>query len=274
LKYIIVTLFGLSLSGCSLFGGGKRAAEVVPSCFSDGENQGAVCKSQRTNEDNRVVVTRCIGAQNQEAKPELRGKCVEKVCSEGSNTDCKTRGEFAVLEQYAELATSKMFAADDGGQSKKNMAAKERGGKAGKKGKTLGSSLTTKDIAAVAPPVLPETPPVAAAAAEPAPAPEQHAVPPPTSSRKPASVDSPAPSASAEKQMSITLKPAKKPARTQASVKAAENGFKRVCVSKGEIAAPEVLRGKCAIRNCTAGKCTYKGRKEMFDWVASSDASM
>jgi hypothetical protein len=189
------------MSGCSLFGpDSKRKPEVVPSCFSDGENQAALCKSQRVNEDGKTVVTRCIGSQNPESKAILRGKCVEKICSEGSNTDCQIKGEFGVLEQYTEIVTAKLFAADEAAAAKESV--------------TPTPTSTVSGIGV-----------------------------------KPA------------------LRPAKK-SRTPTKVKEVEKGIKKVCVAKKDLTAPKVLRGKCAIRNCTNGKCTYQGRKEMFDWVA------
>jgi hypothetical protein len=122
LKFIAVLIVSLFMVGCALFGiGAKRAPEIVSSCFSDGENQSTFCKSQRVNEGGKIVTTRCIGSQNPESKPNLRGKCVEKICSEGSNTDCQVKGEFAVLELYAELATAKLFAADEAAQANENM---------------------------------------------------------------------------------------------------------------------------------------------------------
>jgi hypothetical protein len=73
--------------------------------------------------------------------------------------------------------------------------------------------------------------------------------------------------------MSLTLKAVKpvrkKKKRVTASV-GGDEGFKKVCIAKTDTAAPEVYRGKCATRSCNGGKCTYKGRKEMFDYVARS----
>lgn len=247
MKTIVIAFIGLSLAGCSLFSSStQRATEVVPSCFSDGENQETSCKAQRTNEEGKTVVTRCIGAQNQEAKPALRGKCVEKICAEGSN-DCKVRGEFAVLEQYAELVTAKMFA-DEAAQSKKKSVAKKS------KGKNKSAPVREETEVSIAPDVIvasPEPPP------EPVPAP----------ARKIASVSA---VETQPAQMSLVLKPVKKVAassRASASAKA-DGGFKKVCVSRNETTAPDNIRGKCATRTCSGGKCTYQGRKEMFDWVA------
>lgn len=249
MKVIIIVFLSLIVAGCSLFSSSAhRPGEVVPSCFSDGENQESSCKAQRTNEEGQTVVTRCIGSQNQEAKPALRGKCVEKICTEGSN-DCKTRGEFAVLEQYAELVTAKMFA-DEAAHSKKKSIAKKS------KSKNKSAPVREEAEVSIAPDVIvatPEPPPEAA----PAPA------------RKVASVSA---VESAPAQMSLVLKPVKKASsstssRAPASVKS-ENGFKKVCVSRNETAAPDNIRGKCATRTCAGGKCTYQGRKEMFDWVA------
>jgi hypothetical protein len=70
--------------------------------------------------------------------------------------------------------------------------------------------------------------------------------------------------------MNLVLKPAKK-SRAQASVKSSDKGFKKVCIGKDESGAPEHLRGKCATRTCAKGKCSYQGRKEMFDWVSKNE---
>ncbi|WP_413288445.1 hypothetical protein [Bdellovibrio sp. HCB337] len=272
MKNIILILLSLTMFGCAQTSV-KRAAEIVPSCFSDGENQELYCKAQRTNEEGKTVITRCIGKENREAAPNLRGKCVEKICSEGSNTDCHTRGEFAVLQQYADLMTSGQFGSDDGGTAapapaKKMTAMKEKG----KKGKM--AKATTPAVVASTPSASQslseaattevDTDPTAKLAALPTPAPE----PTPIKKAIPKEAESAEPP-----QMAITLKPAKaskKKARATASVKAYEEGFKKVCIEKGDTAAPEVLRGKCATRNCASGKCSYKGRKEMFEWVAKS----
>jgi hypothetical protein len=70
--------------------------------------------------------------------------------------------------------------------------------------------------------------------------------------------------------MNVVLKPANPSARSRvpASAKPLTNGFKRVCVSRSDSTAPANLRGKCAVRTCNLGKCSYQGRKEMFDWAA------
>lgn len=257
MKTIILVLLSLSmLTGCSLFGTKKRAPEVVASCFSDGENQELYCKAKRTNEYGKIVVTRCIGTQNREAHPQLRGKCVEKICSEGSNTDCEVRGEFAVLQQYAELMTSNLFTDDESAAvPKRNTAVKT---KSKVKSKTSLKAAAVEEVS---------TDPTVRLAVEPV-----EEVPTPTpqpAQKRMISSDlgtSPAP-------MSISLKPVKSKARGKgpASVQKPTNGFKKVCVGKGDIAAPKVLRGKCATRTCANGKCAYQGRKEMFDWVSQSD---
>lgn len=238
MKPIIVIALSLVMSGCSLFGSGsKRAPEIVSSCFSDGENQSSFCKAQRVNEDGRIVVTRCIGSLNQEARPALRGKCVEKTCSEGSNTDCQVKGEFSVLEQYAELVTANLFVADEMAQAKKNMSVKGKG-----KARAIAS------VAVANAPVPTPTP-----------------VPEPITSTP--EKNGPKVEPAEQPSMKIVLRPAKK-SRAPVSLNEIEKGFKKVCISKKEMAAPEVLRGKCATRNCAKGKCQYQGRKEMFDWVA------
>jgi len=266
LKFIVLILLSFAMSGCALFGqGSKRAAEVVPSCFSDGEDKTTVCKAQRINDDGRIVTTRCIGSLNNEAKLNLRGKCVEKICSGGSNTDCTTRGEFAVLEQYAELSTANLFASDEDGQARKTAAVPAN--MPVKKGKKVKGTAAAAP-AAVAPEAvtaheqLPPTVTPAPQAYEP---PEKPVAK--TEVKKEAVKDEPA---AGPQPMNLVLKPAKK-TRAQASVRSADKGFKKVCIAKDETAAPEHLRGKCATRHCAKGKCSYQGRKEMFDWVSKNE---
>lgn len=261
------------MTGCSLLGSkSKKTAEVVASCFSDGEDQESYCKAQRTDDNGKIVVTRCIGSKNQESKLELRGKCVEKICSEGSNTDCQVRGEFAVLEQYADLATAKLFSSEDSGKKKasKSSSAKNR----------------ERSLASVAPPVL--APEVAASTAPVSPVANSAAATaaPITSGPVTAATTSTSEQqhqlavnkkeSDVEKKpleaptMNLVLKPIKKQRTVASATKSSDKGFKKVCVAKSESTAPQILRGKCAIRNCAKGKCTYQGRKEMFDWVASN----
>jgi len=261
----MVIALSLIMTGCSLLGSkSKLTPEVVASCFSDGEDQEAYCKAQRTNEEGKIVVTRCIGSKNQEARLELRGKCVEKICSEGSNTDCHVRGEFSVLEQYAELATAKLFSSEDSIKKK------------GTKSST--SKSRERSLASVAPPVLaPEASAVAAVltettatgspAASSSVAATSASEPQPVSAKKETVVEKKPTEAPA---MNLVLKPIKKPRSVASVSKGHEKGFKRVCISKSESTAPQILRGKCAVRTCAKGKCTYQGRKEMFDWVASN----
>jgi len=275
LKYIIAIALGISLSACSLFTH-KRAPEVVASCFSDGEDQEKMCKSQRVNEENKIVTTRCIGTQNREANPVLRGKCVEKICSEGSNTDCVVKGEMRVLAQYSELVTSNMFG---DGEATAAPAAKKTPGKETKK---LSKSKSGKAHAAAPAAVS------AATVAEASPASGEvdtdPSVPLPPMPEKKVAEAAPAPAPAPQKftdeeaaapAMSLALKPVKvatkKKSRTVASVRG-EEGYKKVCVAKNDSAAPEVLRGKCATRSCTSGKCSYKGRKEMFEYFARTTA--
>lgn len=295
MKYTIVIALSFALSACSLFSP-KKAPEVVASCFSDGEDQTKMCKAQRVDDENRIVVTRCIGSHNREASPVVRGKCAEKICSEGSNTDCQVRGEMRVLEQYADLVTSNMFG--DGESSSapmtKKQLAKDRKARA-KSAKALGLPAASNATAAAH---------VAASTATPAA--EVDTDPsvalPPSPERKVAAVEAtpaPAPQKVVEEpaeapQVAIALKPLKgakrkaalaanaralagiKPAATAAPAAAAasssDDGFKKVCVAKNDASAPEILRGKCATRSCSPnGKCSYKGRKEMFDYVAKSE---
>jgi len=256
LNYIIVITLSFALSACSLFSP-KKAPEVVASCFSDGEDQTKMCKSQRTDDESKIVITRCIGTQNREANPALRGKCVEKICSEGSNTDCQVKGEIRVLAQYADLVTSNMFGEGESAavtsppppSAKKKMSAREH-----RKAK---AEIDT-DPSAVLPP-MPEKKVEVAATPKPT---------PPKFTEEEA----------ASPQMAIELKPAKatkknlagRSPRMTASLSKGDGGFKKVCVAKNDSEAPEILRGKCATRSCLAnGKCSYKGRKEMFDYAAA-----
>lgn len=280
MKYTLLIALSLGLSACSLFTP-KRAAEVVPSCFSDGDDQTKICKAQRVNDESKIVVTRCIGTQNREANPVLRGKCVEKICSEGSNTDCSVKGDIRVLEQYAELVTSNMFADGDSAPAPRKHSVKEKKLKA----------KAAKSAANAAP--APAAPAAVAATESAAPAGEVDTDPsvvlPPMPEKKVVVEATPTPvpkfteAEAAAPAMSIALKPAKPAkkkvaaasatARAIASVKGDESGFKKVCVAKNDSSAPEILRGKCATRSCSSsGKCSYKGRKEMFDYVARSEA--
>jgi hypothetical protein len=163
---------------------------------------------------------------------------VEKICSEGSNTDCQVKGEFAVLEQYAELTTAKLFAADEEGQPKKEAAVKDKD-KEKEKAKTK--------VAANAP-ILPA-----------------EAV---SASKKTEFKEEEAEKSS----MKIVLKPIKK-SRAPASIKESEKSTKKFCIAKTETTAPEALRGKCATRTCFNGKCTYHGRKAVFEWGSHAEAA-
>jgi hypothetical protein len=251
LKINTVLLVSLILAGCSHGGSTKRAPEVVASCFSDGDNQELFCKTQRINEESRVVTTRCIGTANKIAVASLRGKCVEKICNEGSQTECTTRGEFAVLQQYAELVKGRLFAEDESG----NPAPEKKSSKS-KKAKA-------KKIAALkaADPEIDTDP---AVRLPPEPEKEEPAqAPVPLVKAAPATPAEPPP-------MNVVLRPANPmgKSRMPASAKPPTDGFKRVCVAKADTAAPANLRGKCAVRSCTAGRCSYQGRKEMFDWAS------
>lgn len=246
---LVVCLF---LAGCSHGGSTKRAPEVVASCFSDGDNQELFCKTQRINEESKVVTTRCIGTANKIAVAALRGKCVEKICVEGSQTECTTRGEFGVLQQYAELVKGRLFADDESAAApapeKKSSKSKKSKSKKVAALKTADAEIDTDPSVRLPPepekeePVASPTPLVKAAPAAPA-------EPPP---------------------MNVVLRPANPAgkARVPANAKAPADGFKRVCVAKADTAAPAILRGKCAVRSCSAGRCSYQGRKEMFDWAA------
>lgn len=247
MKYLILISSILALSACSHLNT-KSAPEVVPSCFSDGEDQSKMCKAQRVNEDSKIVVTRCIGSQNREALAILRGKCVEKICSEGSNTDCQIKGEIRVLAQYAELVTSKMFTDSETDRTPKNRSTKER------KSKIKTAKAVVEEEIDVDPSVpLKPSPEKKTVAAAPTPT-------PPKKRELPAELP----------QVAVILRPANSlekkptPSRSVASIKT-EDGFKKVCIAKDNLSAPEIMRGKCATRMCISGKCDYKGHKEMFD---------
>jgi hypothetical protein len=230
MKLIACALLSLFLVGCSMFGAkSQRPAETVLSCFSDGENQSTYCKTVRTQDNGKTVVTRCIGAQNPEVMPSLRGKCVEKICSDAANMECQTRGEFAVLEKFADLASARLFADEAASQAKKEKIAKVKEARAKAKVEAK-AEIAASTVAAMTP---------------------------------------------TEEPMQLTLRPVGKPhvkptSRVTASVKANDGGlFKKVCVNKEDAGAPEIFRGKCATRTCTnSGKCTYQGRKEIFEWIS------
>ncbi len=251
-------ILGLCLSpfffGCAHKAPTPRAPEVVASCFSDGEDQEQICKTKRIDESSRIVITRCIGSANKIAPAALRGQCVEKICVANSNTECIVRGEFAVLQTYAELMRDRLFAEDQ--DSPAPPAGKMSKKKKGKK--TSRHTATTNEIdvdpgVRLPPEPVKNEPMPQAPVVKSAPAAEGFTAEPP--------------------EMKVTLKPdkplamSKTKSRTPASV-APPAGFKRVCISKNDTRAPAVLRGKCAVRNCTDGKCSYKGRKEMFEWAA------
>lgn len=250
LKINTVLVVCLFLAGCSHGGSTKRAPEVVASCFSDGDNQELFCKNQRINEESKVVTTRCIGSANKIAIAALRGKCVEKICVEGSQTECSTRGEFAVLQQYAELVKGRLFAEDEAAPAPEKKSSKSKKSKSKKVAalKAAEAEIDTDPSVRLPPepekeePVSAPTPLVKAAPAVP--------------SEPPA--------------MNVVLRPAHPTGKTRvpASTRAPADGFKRVCVAKADTSAPAILRGKCAVRSCTAGRCSYQGRKEMFDWAA------
>ena len=250
MKINTVLVVSLILAGCSHGVIAKRAPEVVASCFSDGDNQELFCKNQRINEESKVVTTRCIGSANKIAVAALRGKCVEKICTEGSQTECTTRGEFAVLQQYAELVKGRLFAEDESASSQKKDSNKQKKYRSKKTAslKSADSEIDTDPSVRLPPEPVKE---------EAAPA--------------PAAVAKAAPTAPAEPpQMNVILRPANSTgkARGPASAKPPTDGFKRVCISRSDTSAPANLRGKCAVRSCTAGRCSYQGRKEMFDWAS------
>ena len=249
MKLNTVLVVSLILAGCSHGGSTKRAPEVVASCFSDGDNQELFCKTTRINEESKVVTTRCIGTANKIAIAALRGKCVEKICVQNSQTECSTRGEFAVLQQYAELVKGRLFAEDESAAPVPEKKSKNKKSK-------------SKKVAALkaAEPEIDTDPSVRL---PPEPEKEEPEAPAPLVKAAPAAPAEPP-------QMNVILRPANPTgkARLPASATPPADGFKRVCVAKADTAAPANLRGKCAVRSCTAGRCSYQGRKEMFDWAA------
>lgn len=155
-KYVVV-LATLVCFGCAHKNQEVKTPEVVASCFGDGEKNQELCKAERINDENKIVTTRCIGSQNRNALASLRGKCVEKICSQESNTDCQIRGEIAVLDQYSELVRHRYFDDEEGGsenQSKTGDVAKAKT----KKGKSKKSEELDVDPTAKLPklPTKPE----------------------------------------------------------------------------------------------------------------------
>lgn len=258
-KYVVV-LAALAAFGCA-HKQEIKTPEIVASCFGDGESQD-VCKAERVNDESKVVTTRCIGSQNRNALASLRGKCVEKICSKGSNTDCQLRGEIGVLDQYSELMRHRYFDDEDGGsqsaqqasaQSKKISKAK---GKKGKKAMEAQQELDVDPTAQL--PKMPAKPEPIVQKAAPKAVSQEPAEPAPINVTLKADTAKAAPTVAATTS------------RKPASVAGSAEGFKKVCVAKNDAKAPTGLRGKCATRTCAEGKCTYGGRKEMFDYVSRS----
>ncbi len=258
-KYVVV-LAALVAFGCA-HKQEVRTPEIVASCFGDGESQD-MCKAERVNDEDKVVTTRCIGAQNRNALASLRGKCVEKICSKGSNTDCQLRGEVGVLDQYSELMRHRYFDDEEGGaQSVAGTQPAKKISKKGKKGKKAVEVQQELDVDPTAQlPKMPTKPEPIVQKPAPKPASQEPAEPAAINVTLKADTAKAAPS-----QVAATTQ-----VRKPASVSGSGEGFKKVCVSKGDAKAPSNLRGKCATRNCNDGKCTYGGRKEMFDYVARS----
>jgi hypothetical protein len=316
LKWLWVFL-SRALAGLLLFGCAARTtlptvpqrtnAKSIPSCFPEGDRQTSICKSEVPNDAGKVVVTLCIGSQNLQANPELRGKCVEKTCSPNSNTDCKVRGRIGVFQQYAELASANLFDADDAGKKSHSMKAVEPpdpakveaeppapGGPA-EASTVKGASTVPRADAAVLPKVplrknlsksgkgmslksAPSGWPKAASSVGWPTAPERatsfktpgRAASLKTRERTTSSktiVQTSAPVRESGEAMKLVLRPARS-SRTPASV-AAGNASKRVCVAKSNMTAPANLRGKCAVRTCLKGKCNYQGQKDMFDRISA-----
>ncbi|WP_413581802.1 hypothetical protein [Bdellovibrio sp. HCB288] len=253
MKKHVVVLLALVAVGCAQKPVIKEP-EIVASCFADGEKQ-EMCKAERTNDDGKIVITRCIGSTNRNALASLRGKCVERICTKGSNNDCQIRGEMGVLDQYSELVRHKFFAEDeeDGAAvaPKKIAKAKKKKGKGAVK--AVEQELDVDPMAEL--PKMPEKPEPVVKKAAPKAVSQEPA--------EPAAINVTLKADASPK--SVSSKP-----RKPASSVAANEGFKKVCVAKSDANAPEVLRGKCATRNCNDGKCTYGGRKEMFEYVTRS----
>ncbi|MEK2688445.1 hypothetical protein [Bdellovibrio sp. GT3] len=253
MKKHVVVLLALVAVGCAQKPVVKEP-EIVASCFADGEKQ-EMCKAERTNDDGKIVITRCIGTTNRNALASLRGKCVERICIKGSNNDCQIRGEIGVLDQYSELVRHKFFAEDE---EETAVAPKKISKIKRKKGKgTVKAVEQELDVDPMAElPKMPEKPEPVVKKAAPKPVSQEPA--------EPAAINVTLKADSSSYKVS-TSKP-----RKPASSVATNEGFKKVCVAKTDANAPEVLRGKCATRNCNDGKCTYGGRKEMFDYVTRS----
>jgi len=272
------------LSGCS-HKEIKHVQVPVPSCFSEGDDLGKFCKSQRVLDDSRISITRCIGSANKTAAASLRGKCVEKICAPSSGNDCEIRGEIAVLDEYSQLVRDQAFNDEEpshktmmttstpAGVSSKKSAKTASAKVKGKKGKGKKQAAATEAVASTTAVVEKEkewdVDPLAKLPPEPAKPEPVAAAPAPK--KAPAS-EAELAASSTPQPMDVVLKPAKSKKsgkRDPASVQVMDSAFKKVCVAKTDMSAPEILRGKCATRTCNGDNCTYQGRKEMFDYMAS-----
>lgn len=256
MNYLKLVFFLMAVAGCAQKPV-KPAPEVVASCFSDGDNQERYCKAQRIAEDGKLITTRCIGDKNREANVLLRGKCVEKICSRESNTDCFIKGEPLVLKQYEELLVSEHFVDESAATEKKNLKKK-------KKRKKVAQEID------VDPSVRLNIPEPAEASVKP-------------TKKRPKAAKKAAVKPVKEPEMVIILKPTRPSASPASSVvanpknpsvekarspasQAPPDGFVKACVAKNDLRAPQAIRGKCATRNCTKGRCSYNGAREIFDY--------
>jgi hypothetical protein len=242
------------ISGCSLLGtNSKQSAEKVSSCFADDDDQTTYCKSKRMDHEGKLATTRCIGAKNEMADPKLRGKCVEKICTPGSNTDCYVIGVIAVLDQYTELTNAHLFTPDDASQKE----AKESTEKSNPDEPTIKVGTRLKTSEKVAKEKAPKDKKEKSA----------------KDKEKLAKLQAKEEADDEESSMQLVLRPARKSSRAPASVIEPDTGYKKFCVAKTEKSAPKHLRGKCAVRSCSHGKCSYKGRKEIVDWASSQSVT-
>lgn len=249
----------------------RPVVEPIASCFADGDDLSKYCKSRRQDSEGKVVTTRCIGPKNQQADPKLRGKCAEKICAAGSNTDCFVKGPIAVLDQYTELTTAQLFNADEGASlPETKLSEPKKIDVRSPESKATDTDSSDMKIVEVRTSEL-RSPKRDSAPIEPAAA----AVRIVSRSKKsaPEKPRDPSTELSSDDSMQLVLKPVKK-TRTVASVSSVPaNGFKRFCVARTEVTAPKNIRGKCAIRTCNKGRCAIQGRKDVVDWAAQAISS-
>ncbi len=257
MNYLKLIFLLMAAAGCAQKPA-KPAPVVVASCFSDGESQERYCKAQRIGEDGKLITTRCIGEKNREANVLLRGKCVEKICSKESNTDCFIKGEPLVLKQYEELLVSEHFVDESAAPEKKNLKKKKKRKKVVQEidvDPSVRLNIPEPVEASVNAAKKKDKPARRKAPVKPAKEPEMVIILKPTRPNV-----GPAPS--------VVVNPKASPVE-RTRLPASQNfpeGFAKACVAKNDLRAPQALRGKCATRNCTKGRCSYNGHREIFEY--------